>query len=99
MASDRGPGLQPSQESSDGAVIYLGGEDPWSAHQLAKAASPFDRRLSSATASSSGPHDVAFCAAPAQRVDDAGKLERGSQKASQFRVALGADAVGGWTKA
>jgi hypothetical protein len=40
---------------------------------------------------------MASGSAPVQRVDDVGKLERGSQKASLVRVALGADAVGGRT--
>ena len=91
-------GLKPSQESLDGTVIYLGGRDPLGRAPIGEGGEPVRQALVISDGFEQwSPRRVASGVAPAEGVDNAGKLQRGTQKASQIRVALGADAVGSWT--
>ena len=79
------PCLEPSQKSLDSTVIYLGGANPLGGAPIGEGGEPVRQALVISDDLEQGcPNWVASGAAPAQGFDNSGKLQRGSQKASQI---------------
>src|SRR5262245_42679547 len=86
-------GLEPSQESLNRRVVDLVGKDALSGAPISEGGEAVRQALVISDGFEQwSPQWVALGAATTQRVDNGGKLERGGKKASQVRVALGADA-------
>src|SRR3954469_15025015 len=94
------PGLKPNQESLNDRVVDLARGDALTGAPVPEGGEPVRQALVIGYGfEQRSPFRMASAATPACGIDDACKLECGSQKALQVREALGADAVGGWTNA
>ena len=91
-------GVKPNQESLNDCVVHLRGRDALTSAPVGEGGEPVRQALVIGDGlEQRPPFWMASAATPARRLNDPGKLKRGSEQAPQVRVALGADAVGGWT--
>jgi hypothetical protein len=90
--------VKPNQKSLNDCVVHLRGRDALTSAPVGEGGEPVRQALVIGDGlEQRPPFWIASAATPARRLNDPGKLKRGSEQAPQVRVALGADAVGGWT--